>query len=219
MKSSTLPGGDVAFPLAALAAVAAAIVIPLVWAPVQQRALALATATAPPVESTASAAQWLRVPFVTDAGNETNLQASNGEVRVVTMFYTHCPGVCPLAVSTLQQMQKRLSPAQQQGLSIVALSLDPQRDSLPQMRAFRAARNIPGSHWILGRPAPERVQAFATAMGVRYHIRYHRGDESLDHQSVFVLLDGQGRVLARTRDTSSIDPRFFGALQAAVANR
>lgn len=42
------------------------------------------------------------------------------------------------------------------------------------------------------------------------------GDDTVDHQSVFVLLGKSGQVLARSSDTRNLDPSFFNALQAAA---
>jgi len=121
--------------------------------------------------------------------------------------------MCPLAVSTLQRMQTRLSPIEQKQLSIIALSLDPERDSIARLQEFRNARGLDASRWVLGRTSSEGVRQMAGALGVRYRVL---GDDSVDHQSVFVLLGRSGRVLARSYDALNVGPAFLGALQAAL---
>jgi len=79
-----------------------------VWGPLQVRVFERATESSGP----ANLGDWKRVPFVTADGNTTSVAASNGQVRVLTMMYTHCPGVCPLALSTLQRMDSSLTPVQ-----------------------------------------------------------------------------------------------------------
>jgi cytochrome oxidase Cu insertion factor (SCO1/SenC/PrrC family) len=219
--------GDHFFLLAAMAAAVAAVFMVTIWGPLQVRAFDDATASAQTeavtrMQSAAGRAEWARVPFVTADGKATSIEASNGQVRVVTMMYTHCPGVCPLAVSTLQLMESRLTPEQRERFSVVALSLDPERDSLTRLQEFRSAAGR-GSQagngserWIVGRPSTDGVRQLAGALGVNYRVL---SDGSVDHQSVFVLLGRNGDVLARTYSSRSVDTKFFDALQTAlVAN-
>ncbi len=206
--------GDGVFLLAAAAAVLAAIFMVTVWAPLQMRAFAQATEAGQLETPSTGTGSWTRLPFMTADGTTTSLAASNGQVRVVTMVYTHCPGVCPLAVSTLQQMQTRLTPAQQKQFFVVALSLDPERDSVARLQEFRSARRIDASHWTLARPSLAGVRQLASALGVSYRLL---DDDTVDHQSAFVLLGKSGQVLARTANTRSIDPNFLSALQSAMS--
>jgi protein SCO1/2 len=195
--------GDHFFLLAAMVAAVAAVFMVTVWGPLQARAFTEAT----------EHAVWTRVPFVTADGKATSIEASNGHVRVVTMMYTHCPGVCPMAVSTLQLMESRLTSAQRKRFSVVALSLDPDRDSVPRLQEFRRAAAKGSQRWIVGRPSADGVRQLAAALGVNYRVL---ADGSVDHQSVFVLLGRDGEVLTRTSSSRSVDPKFFGALQTAL---
>jgi protein SCO1/2 len=219
------PSGDYFLLLAAIAAALAAIFLVTVWGPLQVRAFdnaiaSLQTQAPAQMKATTGPVGWTRVPFVTADGDTTSIEASNGQVRVVTMMYTHCPGVCPLAVSTLQSIQSRLVPAQRANFSVIALSLDPERDSVGQLQEFRSAaqrapsaRGVPG-RWIVGRSSTDGVRQLAGALGVNYQVL---SDGTVDHESVFVLLGRNGGILARTSSSRSVDPKFFGALQAALS--
>jgi protein SCO1/2 len=213
----SLSGDHISLVAAVLAAMAAIFMVAF-WAPLQVRAFAQATESVQPAgpvaSETSTSGRWINVPFVTADGNATSLAASNGQVRVVTMMYTHCPGICPLALSTLQRMDSHLTPAQQRRISIVALSLDPERDSVARLREFQDARGIASPRWIVGHPSIEGTRRLAAAMGVDYRVV---GDGTVDHQSVFVLLGRNGQVLARSSNTRNVDPTFFAALQAAAA--
>jgi len=201
--------GDHFFLLAAVIAAIAAVFMVTVWGPLQVRVFERATESSEP----ANLGDWKRVPFVTADGNTTSVAASNGQVRVLTMMYTHCPGVCPLALSTLQRMDSSLTPVQRRQVSIVALSLDPEHDSVGRLREFRDARGVDPRRWIVARPSNEGIRQLAAALGVSYRAM---GDDTVDHQSVFVLLGKSGQVLARSSDTRNLDPSFFNALQAAA---
>jgi protein SCO1/2 len=210
-KSFETDGG--VFLIAALTAAVAAIFMVAVWAPLQVRAFTQATEIAQP-ETITGSASWARIPFVTAEGKTTSLAATNGQVRVVTMLYTHCPGVCPLAVSTLQRLQTQLTAAQQGQVSIIALSLDPERDSQAALQEFRRVRGIDSERWTLARPSFEGARKLADGLKVDYRVL---SGDAVDHQSVFVLLGKSGQVLARSTSTRSVDPTFFSALQAALS--
>lgn len=207
-KGLTAENGDQVFLLAAVAAVAAAVFLVTVWAPLQVRAF---TAAAGPM-------QWATTPFTTADGTSSSLKALDGKVRVVTMLYTHCPGACPMAVATLQSLESRLTAAQRGKLSIVGLSLDPEHDTLARLQEFRGARlsgaqGADSAQWVLGRPSEQGVRQIADGLGISYRLV---GTDSVDHQSVFVLLDRKGEVLARSSNTRNVDPAFLAAVQRAL---
>jgi cytochrome oxidase Cu insertion factor (SCO1/SenC/PrrC family) len=207
-KSFETRNGDHFFLLAAIAAATAAVFMVMVWAPMQVRAFDAVW------KVPAGRPSWTGVSFVTTDGKTADVETYSGQVRVVTMLYTHCPGACPLAVSTLQSMESRLTAAQRERLSIIALSLDPEHDSVAALQDFASVRHIDARHWVLGRPSTDGTRQLAEGLGVGYQMR---GDATVDHQSVFVLLGRNGEVLARSSSTRNPDPRFFGALQRALA--
>ena len=198
--------------LAAVLAVVAAVFIVAIWAPLQVRAFDEAVAMGSPATA-ASATAWEHLQLVTPSGELTNVAALNGRVRIVTMVYAHCPGVCPMALSTLRSLEARLSPQHRDRLAVVAISLDPAVDSPQSLNRFASSFSPPGSHWTLGIPSRQAVADFAHALGIRYQAV---GDGTVDHQSVFVLLDKKGGVLARTERTQQIDSSFFAALNNAL---
>jgi protein SCO1/2 len=198
--------------LAAALAVVAAVFMVAVWAPLQIRAFDEAVATDRP-SAASSGTDWERLQLVTPTGELTNVAAMNGRVRIVTMVYAHCPGVCPLALSTLRNIERRLPLQHTNQLRVVAIGLDSANDTPEALNRVASSFSPPGSHWIVGMPSRDGVSGFARALGVRYR---PVGDGTIDHQSVFVLLDRQGKVLARTERTQQIDTAFVAALNAAL---
>jgi protein SCO1 len=59
---------------------------------------------------------------------------TRGRVTFITFGYTHCPDVCPVHMATLAAAMKRLTPAQRSRVTVVFVTTDPTRDSLPQLR-------------------------------------------------------------------------------------
>lgn len=61
---------------------------------------------------------------------------TRGRVTFITFGYTNCPDVCPVHMANLAGALKRLTPAQRARVSVVFVTTDPTRDSLPQLRQW-----------------------------------------------------------------------------------
>ena len=191
-------------PLASVLAVVAAVFIITIWEPIQQRSLSEGTRTAP---------TWLDASFTTSDGNSATLSASNGHVRIVTMMYAHCPGVCPMSIATLGRIENQMSAAERDQLRIVALTLDPAQDPLASLTAFRREHGIDSARWTLGRPSSGAVTRLATGLGIEYRVL---ADGTVEHQSLFALLDESGQIIAKTSNTQNPDPRFVAQVRRAL---
>jgi protein SCO1/2 len=83
-------------------------------------------------------------------GHPVSLSTMRGKAVLVTFVYTHCPNVCPLIVSNLAAAYHRLGPLDRE-VSIVAVTVDPRRDSPSAVRSFLAARDANGTmDYLLG---------------------------------------------------------------------
>jgi protein SCO1/2 len=72
-----------------------------------------------------------------------SLAMFRGKAVLVTFIYTHCPNVCPLITSNLAAAQRRLGP-EARHLQILAVTVDPRRDTPAAIRAFLTARDAAG---------------------------------------------------------------------------
>ena len=178
--------------------------------------LALPALAAPPAPAPLPRDSVYQLPLpLTDAhGARYDWQALRGKARVVSMFYTSCQFVCPLIVDAGKAIENRLTPTQQQRLGIVLISMDPARDTPVALRRLETARALDPARWTLAAPAADDVRAVAGVLGVRYR-QLSTGD--FNHSTVLVLLDRDGRALARTEQVGSVpDPQFLAAVRAAV---
>jgi protein SCO1/2 len=152
------------------------------------------------------------VALETAAGTRTTFAATNGHVRISSVFYSHCPGVCPALLETLRGIEEGLTQEQRSKLNFVLMSLDPTRDTPSQMRAIAAQHGIQSNRWLMGRTSPADLAAFAAAIHVRYR---SLSDGSIDHSNSLVLLNEQGAVVARWSDGESLT-QFDNAVRQAV---
>jgi protein SCO1/2 len=153
------------------------------------------------------------VRFETTSGYVESLAQTDGHVRIVTTFYSHCPGACPLAFDSLRRIEGTLPPAQRRKLRIVALTLDPERDTRTQLRSFEQDRGLDTARWTLGRASARDTAGVANALGASLRVL---DDGTVDHLSSFILLDKRGKEIARTSKTQSMDAQFAAAVRAAL---
>jgi len=77
-------------------------------------------------------------------------------------------------------------------------------------------RRLDLQRWTLAAPPAGDVRAVAGVLGVRYRAL---ADGDFNHTSALVLLDAQGRILARSEQMGSRpDPEFVAAVRRATAS-
>ena len=138
----------------------------------------------------------------------------HGRPQLVSMFYANCHLMCPLILENAKALQKQLPAAQRARLGVAMITLDPARDS-PQALAEVARNHRTPDDWRYLRPGADDVRALASVLDVRYRFRE---DGSINHTSVLVLLDADGRVLGRSEVVNALpDPAFLEQVRAALA--
>jgi protein SCO1/2 len=139
--------------------------------------------------------------------------AYRGAPRVVSMFYASCPYMCPLIVETIKNTERALPDADRVRLRVTLVSFDSDRDTPSALRALADKRRIDTARWTLARAEATDVRRIAAVLGIQYR-RLQNGEFS--HSSALVLLDADGRILARTEKLGDPDPEFVSATARAL---
>ena len=172
--------------------------------------LAAAAATAPlPKDSV----YQLDTAITDQDGAVARLPTLRGKVRVVSMFYANCPYVCPMIVETIKRTEQGLAPQQLARLGVTLFTLDPERDTPEALKQVARERRLDESRWRLERTGAAEVRKLAAVLGIQYRQLENR---EFNHSSALVLLDADGRVLARTSTIGEIDPEFVAAVKKAL---
>jgi protein SCO1 len=121
-------------------------------------------------------------------GTKLTLGEYRGKVIVLGFGFTHCPQVCPTTLSTLAKARRKLG-ASGDGMQVVYVSVDPQRDSPARMRAY------------LKEFDPSFIGATGTAQQLAkvrgdYGIAARKVGSGFDHSSFVYLIDRAGRLRA-----------------------
>ena len=138
-----------------------------------------------------------------------------GKPQVVAMFYTSCQYICPLIVNSGKGVEHALTPAERNRIGFLLISMDPVRDTPAALMAVAKKRNLDPALWALASPKAADVRSVAGVLGVRYR---QLADGEFNHTSALVLLDAEGRVVARTEQVGSkVDPEFMAAVHRVLA--
>ena len=174
---------------------------------------ALATAATPRPLPDDSIYQ-LAVPLLDQHGRTADWRALRGKPRLVAMFYTSCQYICPLLVESGKAVERELSPAQRARLGVVLISMDPARDDPAALARTATQRQVDPQRWLLAAPPANKVREVAGVLGVRYR---QLADGEFNHTSALVLVDADGRILARTEQMGSKpDPQFVAAVRRVL---
>ncbi len=157
----------------------------------------------------------LQDTYLSQDGKAFQLASRRGKPQLVAMFYTSCKYICPLIVDSGLGIDHALTSAERGKLQVLLISLDPARDDVAALAFIANKRKLDRSRWTLARTEKSGVRKTAALLGVRYR---ELADGEFNHTSALILLDAEGRVVARTEKLGSIpDPEFLAKVKATLA--
>jgi protein SCO1/2 len=128
-----------------------------------------------------------------------------GRVVVLYFGYTHCPDVCPATLANLTEALRQTGRAAS-GVSVLFVTVDPNRDSLPALRDYAGAfaPEIAGM-----RGSDDDLLALARRYRVTYGVTPAAPGQpyAVMHSDAVFFFDGSGRaraVATATDDTKAI---------------
>lgn len=136
-------------------------------------------------------------PFalVNQEGETVTLDGLRGRVVLVTAVYATCGYTCPTILGQTKNVLAALTPEEQSGLTVVAVTLDPARDTPEVLAKLATAQGMaaPRFNALTGDPA-----AVEDVLD-RFQFARTRDPETgrIDHANLFVLIDRSGRIAYR----------------------
>jgi protein SCO1/2 len=117
-----------------------------------------------------------------------------GRVVLVDFIYTRCPGPCPAQTHDLVSVQRGLSPGARMKTHFASVTLEPEYDDGPTLRAYADKHGADLSGWSFLTGEPERVAELARNWGIGHSLE-PGGD--IAHTLYSFLVDGRGYLVAR----------------------
>jgi protein SCO1/2 len=142
----------------------------------------------PSFDGTAISATAPNFTLRDQAGKPVSLAAERGRYLLVTFLYTHCPDVCPVIAGTLNHVLQT-PVARRVGLHVLAVSVDPKRDTPASVSHFVSQhRLVPAFRYLTGTRAQLRPVWKA------FHIASTPGPNgTVSHSAFEILVDPNGR--------------------------
>lgn len=138
----------------------------------------------PPVSPTLSGRDW--------NGARYALAEDLGRVRLVFFGYTHCPDICPGSFARARRLAGELTPDEARDLSVVFVSVDPERDTPEVLSQYVAAFDTRfHGLWLETDELARTLQGFG-ALARRKDDGGPGASYTLDHTSSFYLFDRRG---------------------------
>lgn len=124
-------------------------------------------------------------------GRRVALTDFRGRVAILTFLFTNCTDVCPVLPQILNRVDQLLTEDERKQLAYVGISIDPKRDTPAQLKKFMQQHGLSEARWTLLTGSLQALTKAANDYGVVV-----RPDPRLDfvHNTVFVLVDGKGRL-------------------------
>ncbi len=130
------------------------------------------------------------------------------------MFYTSCTMVCPMIIDTMKITRKAAGDPSGERLQLLAVSFDPSRDSVAALREYAARRKLDLQHWTLARTDERDTRQLSAVLGLQYR---QLPDGNFNHSSQLILLDRDGRIVARSTVIGRLDPAFAEQVRKLVS--
>jgi protein SCO1/2 len=141
--------------------------------------------------------------------------AMKGHVSVVEYFFTTCKSICPIMNSQMQRIQKKF--AQQPQVRIFSFTVDPETDTVAQMKRYATAHRAKSGQWhfLTGDKSALYTLARRSFFVLKPAEAQNLGDAGSDfiHTNNFVLIDKQLRIRGYYDGTN---PKEVSLLQAHI---
>lgn len=118
-----------------------------------------------------------------------------GQVVLLTGVYATCGYTCPMILAQVKQVWQDLPEKERSQLRVLAITLDPERDSPEMLAALANAQQVSAPQFQFLTGAPETVNATLD----HFNFARKRDPETgiIDHANLFLLIDRQNRLAFR----------------------
>lgn len=123
-----------------------------------------------------------------------------GKVIVADFFFTHCPTICPRLTYNMKRLQESINNSRRVGdktpgfVHFLSFSIDPERDSVSQLKHWADRFQINPDQWWLLTGSKQEIYNLAINEMKLPLIDGNGIDTSFYHTDRFVLIDGRRQI-------------------------
>ncbi|MES2883020.1 MAG: SCO family protein [Bacteroidota bacterium] len=135
------------------------------------------------------------VDFLNQSGKAVSFKDLGGRIIVADFFFTHCPTICPGMTVNMKELQRGIKSHEKVGareanfIQFVSISIDPERDSVAQLKKWADRFQInPQNWWLL---TGKRSEIYDLSINHMKLLAQDGGpvDSNFLHTDFFVLID------------------------------
>jgi len=128
-------------------------------------------------------------------GNDFGLNQMNGKWSFIFFGYSHCPDVCPVTMSVMNDSYKGLV-NENDNLQVIFASVDPERDTTDKLSQYVSYFN-PDFIGLGGNN--KMINSLTGQIGVAYYLNNESqtDDYLVDHSASIFLIDPLGRMVGK----------------------
>lgn len=128
-------------------------------------------------------------------GKEVTLDTYTGKILVADFFFTHCPTICPPLTRNMKKVQESIHNTNRVGdrthtdVQFLSFSIDPERDSVPELKKWADRFQINPEQWDLLTGDKKTIYNLALEDMKLAVVDGQGVDTSFLHSDRFVLID------------------------------
>lgn len=131
--------------------------------------------------------QVKNISFTNQLGKKVSLNDLHGKIIVLNFFFSRCPSICPGLAKSMKKLQDSFV-KNDSIVQFVSISVDPEHDSVPQLRKFADRFNVNHDTWWFVTGDKKEIYDFAL-QEIKASIADSEVDTAFIHTENFFLLD------------------------------
>ncbi|MBT7609296.1 MAG: SCO family protein [Bacteriovoracaceae bacterium] len=153
--------------------------------------------------------------YLNNKTKKWSLSSSNGKIRIVYFGFTHCPDVCPTALTKLANKLKKLSSSEIVKVQPIFISVDYKRDTAKKVKEYVeyfSKSNI----GLTGTEA--EIKKITNQYGIYFKLIQQKDSVmgyTIDHTSRYIIINRNGLFY---NSYSELDEIFFNDLKKLIGN-
>lgn len=128
------------------------------------------------------------ISFTNQLGQPVSLYDIKGKVIVMDFFFSRCPTFCPGMARAMKKLQDSFKKNDTSFVQFISVSIDPEHDSVSQLRKFADKFNVNPDNWWLVTGDKKEIYDFAL-QEMKASVADAEVDTGFIHTQNFFLLD------------------------------
>jgi len=145
------------------------------------------------------------------------LDGFKGHWNLVFFGYTHCPDICPTALTSMVEVNKALDSHLQAQVQTVFVSVDPERDTPDHLKEYVGFFS-PDFIGVTGEDA--QIRELTRQLGLQYKLLQadDKGNYLVDHSSYLIIINPAGQLQAVVSGAHYPNPQAIAEDLAIIAD-